>query len=107
MFFFFFSSRRRHTRYWRDWSSDVCSSDLGRVAGTSWILFGLIVLQVVLIEVGNAAGLPTLKAFHLVNALAIFGLSGVLAVRSRAYFAAPQRAATIAGTVAGPRAAAG
>src|SRR3712207_5196477 len=27
-FFFFFSSRRRHTRYWRDWSSDVCSSDL-------------------------------------------------------------------------------
>src|SRR3712207_2048772 len=28
--FFFFSSRRRHTRYWRDWSSDVCSSDLGK-----------------------------------------------------------------------------
>src|SRR3712207_7366858 len=27
--YFFFSSRRRHTRYWRDWSSDVCSSDLG------------------------------------------------------------------------------
>ena len=30
-FFFFFSSRRRHTRYWRDWSSDVCSSDLHEV----------------------------------------------------------------------------
>src|SRR5947209_10954366 len=30
LFFFFFSSRRRHTRYWRDWSSDVCSSDLLR-----------------------------------------------------------------------------
>src|SRR5437868_949831 len=28
MFFFFFSSRRRHTRSKRDWSSDVCSSDL-------------------------------------------------------------------------------
>src|SRR5690606_23787808 len=27
----FFSSRRRHTRFSRDWSSDVCSSDLGRV----------------------------------------------------------------------------
>src|SRR2546422_5380109 len=27
-FFFFFSSRRRHTRCSRDWSSDVCSSDL-------------------------------------------------------------------------------
>src|SRR3712207_6913481 len=31
-FFFFFSSRRRHTRYWRDWSSDVCSPDLGAEA---------------------------------------------------------------------------
>src|SRR5206468_7366819 len=30
--FFFFSSRRRHTRSDRDWSSDVCSSDLGRAA---------------------------------------------------------------------------
>src|SRR6266487_4535206 len=27
---FFFSSRRRHTRWTGDWSSDVCSSDLGR-----------------------------------------------------------------------------
>src|SRR5690625_7894578 len=29
---FFFSSRRRHTRWPRDWSSDVCSSDLRRRA---------------------------------------------------------------------------
>src|SRR6266702_5664719 len=28
--FFFFSSRRRHTRWPRDWSSDVCSSDLAQ-----------------------------------------------------------------------------
>src|SRR6266511_4261103 len=34
--FFFFASRRRHTRFSRDWSSDVCSSDL--VAG----LLGLV-----------------------------------------------------------------
>src|SRR3712207_8916048 len=34
--FFFFSSRRRHTRYWRDWSSDVCSSDLGG-SDNGWI----------------------------------------------------------------------
>src|ERR1041385_8290875 len=34
---FFFSSRRRHTRCSRDWSSDVCSSDLpGRPAIGSW-----------------------------------------------------------------------
>src|SRR6266496_1454857 len=30
LLFFFFSSRRRHTRSLRDWSSDVCSSDLPR-----------------------------------------------------------------------------
>src|SRR5699024_11954869 len=32
--FFFFSSRRRHTRSKRDWSSDVCSSDLIKVLAT-------------------------------------------------------------------------
>src|SRR5439155_9145396 len=30
---FFFSSRRRHTRWPRDWSSDVCSSDLDSPVG--------------------------------------------------------------------------
>src|SRR6266700_5859490 len=37
-FFFFFSSRRRHTRFSRDWSSDVCSSDLRalRCRGKPW-----------------------------------------------------------------------
>src|SRR5690349_24901089 len=33
--FFFFSSRRRHTRSLRDWSSDVCSSDLAAGRGTA------------------------------------------------------------------------
>src|SRR2546429_6872783 len=33
MLFFFFSSRRRHTRCSRDWSSDVCSSDLEALVG--------------------------------------------------------------------------
>src|SRR6266511_4559478 len=33
-FFFFFSSRRRHTRFSRDWSSDVCSSDLFSLPAT-------------------------------------------------------------------------
>src|SRR3712207_9548043 len=36
---FFFSSRRRHTRYWRDWSSDVCSSDLGRQKVTGGAIY--------------------------------------------------------------------
>src|SRR3712207_3491738 len=43
--FFFFSSRRPHTRYWRDWSSDVCSSDL---AGGS--KYGYALLSVALVS---------------------------------------------------------
>src|SRR5690606_40911875 len=35
IFLFFFSSRRRHTRFSRDWSSDVCSSDLYEVMLTA------------------------------------------------------------------------
>src|SRR5207249_11875115 len=35
--FFFFSSRRRHTRSKRDWSSDVCSSDLLRAQARSFL----------------------------------------------------------------------
>src|SRR5690606_40723207 len=38
---FFFSSRRRHTRFSRDWSSDVCSSDLGNPAQGLLLLPGL------------------------------------------------------------------
>src|SRR5690606_31488953 len=33
---FFFSSRRRHTRFSRDWSSDVCSSDLEVRLALQW-----------------------------------------------------------------------
>src|SRR5690606_14981699 len=38
--FFFFSSRRRHTRFSRDWSSDVCSSDLSSTKSSlrKWFL---------------------------------------------------------------------
>ena len=46
VFFFFFSSRRRHTRLVRDWSSDVCSSDLPYRDGVSGVSpLGFIVLQ--------------------------------------------------------------
>src|SRR5699024_12232756 len=41
IFIFFFSSRRRHTRSKRDWSSDVCSSDL-----QNFIDQNLVVLEV-------------------------------------------------------------
>src|SRR5256885_7172965 len=44
---FFFSSRRRHTRLQGDWSSDVCSSDLGRgneavSLGTATVVNGVV-----------------------------------------------------------------
>src|SRR5690606_40476715 len=50
---FVFSSRRRHTRFSRDWSSDVCSSDLvlpvshciGAAAITGWLAISVIVLR--------------------------------------------------------------
>src|SRR5438445_8509475 len=44
-YYFFFSSRRRHTRYWRDWSSDVCSSDLrqlGLVSATALVVASMV-----------------------------------------------------------------
>src|SRR5699024_11699807 len=44
---FFFSSRRRHTRSKRDWSSDVCSSDLrqrGLLVGAANVLHGIVQL---------------------------------------------------------------
>src|SRR2546421_6016726 len=61
--FFFFSSRRRHTRSDRDWSSDVCSSDLNgvRVFRPASLAAGLSQLreagiQSVLCEGGGALG---------------------------------------------------
>src|SRR5207249_2767097 len=42
MIYFFFSSRRRHTRSKRDWSSDVCSSDLLAAIG----IYGLLAYAV-------------------------------------------------------------
>src|SRR5438874_3291820 len=53
-FFFFFSSRRRHTRSLRDWSSDVCSSDLVVLAPLGWFLAPS------LLQVVNAA--PAVRA---------------------------------------------
>src|SRR5438445_7804410 len=53
-FFFFFSSRRRHTRYWRDWSSDVCSSDLARASPS---------MSSAMMKIGNMKDLlPVLEA---------------------------------------------
>src|SRR6266853_3040725 len=51
--FFFFSSRRRHTRFDCDWSSDVCSSDLGKP--TADTTFRRIIQQVPRLHIGTNA----------------------------------------------------
>src|SRR3712207_7337034 len=65
--YFFFSSRRRHTIYWRDWSSDVCSSDLPAV------LFAL------LIGLGAGLGEETLFRGAVQPVLGILGTSVLFA----------------------------
>src|SRR6266513_3373404 len=67
--YFFFSSRRRHTRSKRDWSSDVCSSDLkvdlGMAVGRDNLeteLFVIVDLERVWVELNvSPADLPVLK----------------------------------------------
>src|SRR5256884_4940588 len=50
--FFFFSSRRRHTRCSRDWSSDVCSSDLGATVGSVIPTKGAVIPAAVGVDIG-------------------------------------------------------
>src|SRR5690606_40653331 len=71
--FFFFSSRRRHTRFSRDWSSDVCSSDLlangkalelGGITASTSMLGGKVMLEENIptgILIDNAIGLVSEK----------------------------------------------
>lgn len=60
-----------------------------RTTGQNTLLFVLILLQAVLIEVARGSGIHVIAAFHVINALAIFALAGLLALRANAYFAAP------------------
>src|SRR2546422_5526160 len=56
LFFFFFSSRRRHTRCSRDWSSDVCSSDLYDVTAISFHAYAYIQAHYALLPSGGSVG---------------------------------------------------
>src|SRR2546429_6119583 len=69
--FFFFSSRRRHTRCSRDWSSDVCSSDLNDFA---WFRLAEIYLIKAEAELAGGTGSSTpLALLRLVRAPAFPG----------------------------------
>src|SRR3712207_7079405 len=69
---FFFSSRRRHTRYWRDWSSDVCSSDLVHVPykGNPQAVTDLLGGQISMVFTDISTTLPQARAGK-VKALAV------------------------------------
>src|SRR5258707_11050397 len=58
LFFFFFSSRRRHTRYWRDWSSDVCSSDLFGLAKNNRLIAEIVAELAEAAEENRQSGKP-------------------------------------------------
>src|SRR5690606_40871646 len=75
---FFFSSRRRHTRFSRDWSSDVCSSDLGweGVGLCSYLLIGFWFSE----EANASAG----KKAFITNRIGDFGL--LIAMGLLAYY---------------------
>src|SRR5690606_41030933 len=80
VFVFFFSSRRRHTRFSRDWSSDVCSSDLVQPDGDGNLL-RRIETQADALAAGDA-GAAEVAAFENGGAVAE-GLRQKLAKRSR------------------------
>src|SRR5690606_41062125 len=72
--FFFFSSRRRHTRFSRDWSSDVCSSDLHTWRITCNVREVNGVLAAVRAGIGVAVFPQTLMPADLVQIPSAFGL---------------------------------
>src|SRR5690606_40729264 len=78
---FFFTSKRRHTRFSRDWSSDVCSSDLS-MAESSYFLLAATFLPLLLAPVAYGVG----RKFG-VNAATWFSF-GILAI-STALLAIP------------------
>src|SRR2546429_7274109 len=61
---FFFSSRRRHTRCSRDWSSDVCSSDLPRgISDANYTRYKDSVLDELYVKQGRAIDLEERKKY--------------------------------------------
>src|SRR5690606_40638072 len=77
----FFSSRRRHTRFSRDWSSDVCSSDLGDMDGYAAVKKRIFQHQqetgVAIINIDDA------RCEHIATSLAIHGNGRVIPISTR------------------------
>src|SRR5207249_8360139 len=71
LLFFFFSSRRRHTRSKRDWSSDVCSSDLE---------FSLCLFSLALPMEEDSEVIVSLGVFRIQSESTLVGLPGIQSV---------------------------
>src|SRR3989449_5166651 len=83
-FFFFFSSRRRHTRCSRDWSSDVCSSDLfAQLRDSSHVFDGMFAFCYLGLATG-VDGKPGIAEGQLVSG-SYFSVLGVQAIAGRTF----------------------
>src|SRR5690606_1827437 len=80
---FCMSSRRRHTRFSRDWSSDVCSSDLCRVERESLVLGELQADGLELAQPGRAAQLAA-AATHATQECGLVPYTDLLELDARA-----------------------
>src|SRR3712207_3254777 len=81
----FFSSRRRHTRYWRDWSSGVCSSDLSLYVlcvGMLMIVLDATIVNVALPSIQDDLGFSQNSLAWVVNAYLI-AFGGLLLLAGR------------------------
>src|SRR5207302_1399381 len=71
---FFFSSRRRHTRFSRDWSSDVCSSDLPVVCG----FIGASIIGVGPYRTGIVVGFIAAVIHYLLTLIGVFVVAFII-----------------------------
>src|SRR2546429_5239792 len=75
-YFFFFSSRRRHTRCSRDWSSDVCSSDLiTTIQGATTIIHAATTTEILAVT-------TTVRELTMITDIVMEAFGTVTAIRS-------------------------
>src|SRR2546421_9597871 len=73
--FFFFSSRRRHTRSDRDWSSDVCSSDLACANLREAVPYAFGYMMSAKVGTGIVAELGAMRISEEIDALEVMGIN--------------------------------